>query len=489
MKAWLTEHAAILILVLATGIAYGLTLDSHGMFMWDEAEYASLSRSISEGDGFSISGHPNSLRPPLLPLSGVLSATLGGGFDDVALKSSVWLFSLLGLVAIYLLGSKLWDRRVATISCAILAFTPEFWSQSSFFLSEAPFSLFFSAAVLAFIIGLEKDHRYFGVAWIAWGMAVLTRYTAVLFGPISMLIMVAFLFRDRQRLVSALQSKWFWLSPVGALVLVGPWLLRQYLTFGDALVGFKTASGQLQTYLPGVSMPSNFYFEQLPAMLSWPVLILFVLGTWTILRSRSLTNWMLLLVCVFFWGWFSGYRYKEVRLISAILPFLAIIAGTGLNFLWKEVVGSRVPGWTIGVLGAICLGVIFPTRSSDIRNTTTLGGPGFKEAMVWIGDNSPRDAILMTAATPQAWWYSRRKTIGFPSGIDQLSQTLDDVDFVLITNFERGQPSWVTSLGQYLTQQDVDSGDVRVFSDERFQTLVVETAMLEARLSGEADSQ
>jgi len=457
--------------------------------MWDEAEYASLARSISDGDGYSISGHSNALRPPLLPLSGSVAAFVGGGFTDVTLKKAIWLWSLLGVMAVYLLGSKLLDKRVAVFSCAILAFTPEFWSQSSYFLSEAPFSLFFSATILSFLIGLEGDHRFFGVTWIAWGCAVLTRYTAVLFGPISMLILGVYLFRDRQGLLSALKSRIFWLAPVAAIVLNAPWLFRQYVTFGDALVGFKTASGQLQAYLPGVSMPANFYFEQLPTTLSWPVLILFVLGTWTILRSKSSTNWMLLLVCVFFWGWFSGYRYKEVRLISAMLPFLAIIAGTGLDFVWKEVVGPRVPAWIIGVLAVICLGVIFPARSSNIRNTTTLGGPGFKEAMVWVGDNSPADAVLMTAASPQAWWYSHRETKGFPADESALAQILEDVDFVVVTNFERGQPSWVTSLGQSVTQQEVDSGGVGVFSDGRFQTLVVEAAMLKARLSTEAGSQ
>jgi len=65
------------------GFVYLGTIDSYGMFMWDEAEYACLARSISRGQGFSISGKPDPLRPPILPLTGAAVISLSAGcFSD-----------------------------------------------------------------------------------------------------------------------------------------------------------------------------------------------------------------------------------------------------------------------------------------------------------------------------------------------------------------------------------------------------------------------
>jgi hypothetical protein len=60
----LLPAAALLIVFVA---AYAYTNAAPRMLMWDEAEYASLGRSIARGEGYAISGQPHSLRPPMLP--------------------------------------------------------------------------------------------------------------------------------------------------------------------------------------------------------------------------------------------------------------------------------------------------------------------------------------------------------------------------------------------------------------------------------------
>ena len=60
------------------GILYSFTINSYGMFLWDESEYASIGRSVLRGQGFAVSGVPNELRPPFLPLAGAATMWLFG---------------------------------------------------------------------------------------------------------------------------------------------------------------------------------------------------------------------------------------------------------------------------------------------------------------------------------------------------------------------------------------------------------------------------
>ena len=82
------------ILLILFGWIHSTTVGSHGAFIWDETEYASIGRSVIQGEGFSINKGPNALRPPLLPLAGSAAMLLTGSSMDVTLKAAVVFFAL-----------------------------------------------------------------------------------------------------------------------------------------------------------------------------------------------------------------------------------------------------------------------------------------------------------------------------------------------------------------------------------------------------------
>src|SRR5258707_8106016 len=97
IRAW-----PIVALLAFFGILYSLTLNSYGMFLWDESEYASIGRSVLRGQGYAISGQLNALRPPILPLAGAAGMWLfGEQFDDVVLRVVSCGFALLALLCAY----------------------------------------------------------------------------------------------------------------------------------------------------------------------------------------------------------------------------------------------------------------------------------------------------------------------------------------------------------------------------------------------------
>lgn len=483
-RAFVIRRSAILLLLVFFGAVYATTLNSYGMFMWDEAEYASLARSVVRGEGFTISGEPNSLRPPVLPLAAAASMLLYSGGQntvDTIVKLPNLAFSLLALFVVYWCATTVYEQMTGLVAATFLGVSPSFWLATPFFLTEIPFMAFFTAAVVFFYLGLYRHQRYFSWSWLCWGIAFLTRYTAVLFAPIvGLFLVLAFCTRNpevRQRI----GSSHFFIGPcVGLLVLV-PWLFRQQFTFGNALVGMQQAAVQLQVYRPDVSMPWYFYLSRLPGMFSPGVAALALIGAvWTVWK-RERFGMHCLGACVVILGWMSCYRYKEVRLAMVILPFMAIVAAVGLM---KPFFPMQMSLRSYAILTLLLVGFFvlnFRATRPVFQARVTLGYPSFLEAMRFLREHSSPDARVLGANHPQISWYADRHARDLPAE-PQLQEMLENSEWVVLSNFERGQKSYARDLDKKVTPADVQEGNAAVFRDRRFRTVLIRSSLLRKRL-------
>lgn len=465
LLAWLRCHGGALVLLAAAAGIYGQTLSSFGMFMWDEAEYATIGRSLLRGEGFAINGRASLLRPPLLPLAGAASMWLCGAEDDHTVKLATVALTLIALAVVYAVTSAALDRVTGLFAAFLLATAPELWTLTAHFLSETPFLGFFAAAVLGFELGLRRDQRWFWFAWLGWALAMSTRYTAVLFAPYVILRLLAAAVVRREEEWRHIRTASFALAPIAAALLVGPWLLRQHLVSGDALLGFRVASQQLQSYMPGVSMPWSFYLTSLPAMLSPATTILLVAGVaWALWRRDGFTLTCALVLAGLL-GWFSAYRYKEVRLATSILPFAAIVAAAGISQMLR---GRH------RLLLVVAAAAIFVWNRSLVQpvfaNWLAAGYPPFLEAMDFVRQHSGRDAVLMGASTPQMAWYADRRVVDFPAA-EAFPDALESCDWVLFSNFERGQRAYAAEWARYLLTAKAPD-DVVTYRDHRYIAVV-----------------
>lgn len=483
-SSFLTRHGLLLAALACLAALYGATMDNDNMFIWDEAEYASIGKSILMGDGFAISGEPNALRPPILPLSASAAMLVFQGDDDAYLQLAVIGFALLALVLLYAGVSRALDRTAALAASLILGMQPLFWRYTSQFMSEIPFLGLFAGALLFLYLGAYRNSRFFYLSWLCLGLAMLTRYTAVLYAPIAVLFVVAAFLADREAVKPRLFSKAFLISPLVGGAVVLPWLIRQQLAFGDALVGFKIASGQLAAYLPNVSMPPTYYLQGLPEMLSWPGLVLLVLGIVWAVATRNRFALYCLFVAGFLILWFSIYRYKELRLVSSFLPFAAILAAFGLTrlFHWPPVRDRfrNATGPICIVLGVFAANSFLETTDVSERRIA-VGYPTFINAMDYLNENARPDAAIMGASTPQIFWYTGRKVIGFPARNELVARLLE-TEWVVITTYERSQNAYVASLFTKLQPRDLQTGDVAIFGTRQFATIVVRSRILVDRL-------
>jgi len=475
------RHWPLLPLLALCALLYAGGLDAYGMLGWDESEYASIGRSVLRGDGFAISGKPNGLRPPVLPLSIAASIWLNPAGGDVAVRLPNLLFSLLALVVVYVWISDECGRIAALLAAACLGMAPWFWCATPLALAEIPFIVFFTGAVAFLYAGLYRDAGWFAWSAVAAALALLTRYTALLFAPVAVATIGLALVLGDGEVRRRLTSRQFVDAPLWGAAVLAPWLLREHITFGNALAGVARSATQLQVYAPALHMPWYFYFVQLPQMLSPPILAVTLVGVaWAIIgRERLALHCVLVAAVVLLW--FSCYRYKEPRLVSSALPFLAVVAAIGLR-------RSVLPRRPTPLLTAILVALVALMTAGSFRMarpmldlSVTVGYPAFIDAMRFIEARTGPDAVIVSASVPQTFWYTQRRTVDLPPRA-QLAAVLRDVDWVVLTNFDGGQRPYGVELMNLPTSADEAAGDAVRFASGGAHVLLLRAGWLKSHL-------
>src|SRR6187549_4254586 len=98
MRAFCLRHLPAFVLVVLLIAAYVAFSPLHTMFQWDEAEYATLGRSLLRGEGFSIAGTPNSYRLPVVPAAAAAAMVISGSERDAVVEMATLAFAALALL-------------------------------------------------------------------------------------------------------------------------------------------------------------------------------------------------------------------------------------------------------------------------------------------------------------------------------------------------------------------------------------------------------
>jgi hypothetical protein len=227
-------------------------------------------------------------------------------------------------------------------------------------------------------------------------------------------------------------------------------------------------------------------------------------------RERSGAAMTALVVCVVVMAGHAGYLHKEDRYICSMMPFLATLSGVGITRVLGPWIGARAGArvsersklrwlgpWFTRWLGARVARMVTPalivvTGAAILADDTTrrisldpYGYPSFVEAMETVRAESPPDQLVIGASGPQIHWYADRPTRQFPADVGDLDDMLPKASWVVFVNFERMQPQWATDLTRRLTAADVARGDVRVFHNGSFQTVIVRAPLLAARIDAD----
>ncbi len=261
-----------------------------------------------------------------------LAEALGqAGYDQVHLvgRAVSAVFDLVSIVFVYLLGERLYRRRVGLLAAALLAFSPLLIQHAHFFVVDPFLNTFITAglyfAVLAQAKGRWLDYSLFGMVL---GMAVATKINAA---PLSLVLVLAagarYFTLERESRERELVRLVGGLALAALVSLVVFRLLQPYAFSGPGLLGIRPNPQWLDN-LAVIRQQASGDVDFPPA-LQWanraPVLFaLRNLVLWGMGPAAALLAWA---------GWgFAAYRSLrgEWRL------HLILVAWTGIYFLWQS---------------------------------------------------------------------------------------------------------------------------------------------------------
>ncbi len=322
-------------------LSLGMALDLHP----DEADHWVWSRFLSWG----YYEHP-----PMVAWVIRLCTTLLGT-NQWALEIGSQGLTLLVFILIFQLARRQFGVRAAFFSVLLLEAAPLFAVGSMIFIIDTPLMVFYSWAAVEFWRGWAlKNNAAFYRAGIALGLALLSKFTAVLFLAAVFLFLVSS--PERRK---GFRNPHLWAALALGLILFSPFIYWNHLN------GWTSLGSQLEKGLTGGKSGTQvlaFVLGQ-PLVLG-PVLFVLMVGAW--FRACRQSGWqddrltyLLFLtgvpLVVFSLAAFKG-KYTDPSWANVAWLFGAVLLGKSLAEKWTQI--ARVRKWVVG--GAVFLTGWFP---------------------------------------------------------------------------------------------------------------------------------
>ena len=207
----------------------------------DAPAYILLGHSILHGYGMAYVGQPTALRAPLYPL---MLAALEAIFASHYLLIMRLIQSLLGVLTAWICAKtagQLWNEQAKWPVFAVAICLPTLLFFATQIVTET-FAAFFVSLLLYFLVQYsanEKWNALFGMGACS-GILLLLRFNTLFLPPMAALAAM----RSPLSIGSLKRA----LLPLGlALVIVSPWLIRNYIVFhGDILYSSQTGTTAFQ---------------------------------------------------------------------------------------------------------------------------------------------------------------------------------------------------------------------------------------------------
>lgn len=229
----------------------------------DEAVYAQMAKEVWRfGDWFTMHFNrtPRFIKPPLY----VWLTTLNYNFLGInEFTTRFWsaFFAVLGILSLYFLGKKLFDKETALLSSFILLTTVGYFAIGRQAMLSTALTSFIILTILFFCYGQVKS-KYFILAGVFLGLAVMTK-SAIGLLPV---IIIGFFLITTRGLKKILKERNFYFGILAFLMIAGPWHIAHLIIDKNEFVN----SYILGTLIQGLGSESRFQgFSFYPLTLSY----------------------------------------------------------------------------------------------------------------------------------------------------------------------------------------------------------------------------
>lgn len=404
----------------------------------DEALYLQTARNLYLGRGLTFDGTPwQETQPPFFLLSLAL-ANLPAGASEASARVMAPLFGVLGVFALYHLGKALYGEKAGLLAALLLAVNPAHWFFSRMVLADVPLATLLTLSAYLLYTGHERrDGRTLALAGVAMGLVCLTKRIGLLVYPITLLYLTY-----RARTAWARDRAVLGMFAISVAIQL-PWYARNYALFGDPLVS-------TWSYVAGIfgsRGPETLNPLRIPAVLPFPILLAALWGAVPKKQDMGRKVLPILHVAAFLVVLALWYRLEVSRYLIPVVPFFSLLAALGVLEASHLLAGKRARSIFIAafLLAALAASLLEGTAVLE-RNGHKY--EGYKATAVWINENAPADALVVSNARA-IFYYSARNTTYFPPSEEALRVLVKDKETYLVVGdwpVHRGYPGYISNL-------------------------------------------
>ena len=393
-------------------IIWFATIGHNALVRPDEGRYAEIPREmLTTGNWITprLDGLKYFEKPALQYWATALAYQAFGEHEWTARLWSA-LTGFAGILATFMTGSLLWNRRAGFLSACVLAGSFLYFAIGHINILDMGVTFFMSLSLMALVLGQSSDsarHRFgwMMLCWAAMGLSMLSKGLIGIVLPGAVLVIYT-LIRREWRIWNRL-----YLLPGLALFLliVLPWFILVSRANPEFLWFFFIHEHWLRFLTPiaGREHPwYTFIFVVLIGILPWTGNMLFALKQNLLFRQPKRSGFspatMLMVWSVFIFVFFSVSHSKLVPYILPIFPALALLTGEQMSRMDGRQLARQ--WWPAAILAAIMLAASpFATRSASQQVPVAL----YQGFAVYLG----LAAIIWLLAILRAMQLARRDKI------------------------------------------------------------------------------
>ncbi len=325
---------------------------NYTLFDNSEAHYARVAQELSHSANqlsLTFNGDPWYVHPPLHFWLSETWCTLFG-WTEWNLRFPEGLFGILGLLLVYQLGVRYFNRRTGLLAAAILGTSLYYTVMSRLAIFDTMLNTLILATTyyfLAYWTDPEKKTSNLIYAGIASGLAIMTK------GPIGLIQpgLAALLFIFATKSWRQIQPKLF-LIPAIALAIGAPWYIHQLVTHGLPFFNLALKDYTWYRFFGVVEQQTGHWYFYLPVLLGFfpwftyiPISIYHAYKS-KIWKAKTDTDLFMVFAWIFIIFTFIFFSIAKTKLPSYILgvfPFLALFIAHDILHLhdkWKTIVAT-----------------------------------------------------------------------------------------------------------------------------------------------------
>lgn len=448
---FLNKNTTLLISVLlvATFILRLKYMNVNAGLWWDESDYLRLAKHYA----FGLQDIAAPFRERAMTMVWGVMYKLGA--NEWVIRFIEQLLSVAGVYVVYLIGKEFYGKKVGLVAALMLSvlWVHMFWATRIDMGVHT--MVFWTIAAYLFWRGYVKQEK----VWYVLAAAALVAFGTYAYSAMGLSLFFYLAFVLITERFGFLKNKRFWYAAFVAMIIVVPFMIYSYESFGHVYPRFQRtvnvdwkwfAEGSLGKYQAGATPLSLFfeYWKALPGFLTWPFFILLIIGAAMMLFDITLGFDLLLTdkepslkkdLYILLWAFdvllmFSivyattGFEF-DPRFLMPMYPAAFIIASKGLFKAYSYIKRYNKVVAVFAVLTVLVWGVYSNLAQADAsiaaKKDTYMGE---KEAGLWIKEHtSKEDKVLSCNQEVVFGYYTERHMDSFGINVTMADQLIDDL--------------------------------------------------------------